>query len=119
MGLWLVGCQGLIDNIDRDLRFAIETEGKARLQDVENYSDVKAQIVERLADLRDNPIRDEPPLIYHLDVGAMYPNIILTNRCAGGFDQEGWVRVQPWLKAICVGQAPAVLDCGQGRVRRL
>lgn len=24
--------------------------------------------------------RDEVPLIYHLDVAAMYPNIILTNR---------------------------------------
>lgn len=30
--------------------------------------------------LRDTPIRDERPLIYHLDVAAMYPNIILTNR---------------------------------------
>jgi hypothetical protein len=30
--------------------------------------------------LRDTPIRDECPLIYHLDVAAMYPNIILTNR---------------------------------------
>lgn len=30
--------------------------------------------------LRDSPIRDERPLIYHLDVAAMYPNIILTNR---------------------------------------
>lgn len=25
-------------------------------------------------------MRLERPLIYHLDVGAMYPNIILTNR---------------------------------------
>ena len=30
--------------------------------------------------LRDNPARHEVPVIYHLDVGAMYPNIILTNR---------------------------------------
>ncbi|KAK1275110.1 DNA polymerase epsilon catalytic subunit A [Acorus gramineus] len=30
--------------------------------------------------LRDNPAREECPLIYHLDVAAMYPNIILTNR---------------------------------------
>ena len=27
------------------------------------------------------PAREETPLIYHLDVAAMYPNIILTNRC--------------------------------------
>lgn len=26
------------------------------------------------------PSREEVPLIYHLDVAAMYPNIILTNR---------------------------------------
>ncbi|KAI3815953.1 hypothetical protein L1987_15637 [Smallanthus sonchifolius] len=30
--------------------------------------------------LRDEPTREESPLVYHLDVAAMYPNIILTNR---------------------------------------
>ena len=30
--------------------------------------------------LRDRPKRTEKPFVYHLDVGAMYPNIILTNR---------------------------------------
>ena len=39
-----------------------------------------AQIKEKLIALRDNPNRLECPLIYHLDVAAMYPNIILTNR---------------------------------------
>lgn len=34
----------------------------------------------QLVALRDHPIREERPLIYHLDVAAMYPNIILTNR---------------------------------------
>lgn len=34
----------------------------------------------QLVSLRDHPIREECPLIYHLDVAAMYPNIILTNR---------------------------------------
>ena len=38
--------------------------------------DIKA----KLEDLRDVPARLENPIIYHLDVGAMYPNIILTNR---------------------------------------
>ncbi|XLR69176.1 hypothetical protein S83_019848 [Arachis hypogaea] len=33
----------------------------------------------QLSKLRDVPIREECPLIYHLDVAAMYPNIILTN----------------------------------------
>jgi len=30
--------------------------------------------------LIEHPKREEQPKIYHLDVGAMYPNIILTNR---------------------------------------
>ena len=34
----------------------------------------------QLAALRDTPNRLEKPMIYHLDVAAMYPNIILTNR---------------------------------------
>lgn len=34
----------------------------------------------QLVKLRDQPICEECPLIYHLDVAAMYPNIILTNR---------------------------------------
>lgn len=34
----------------------------------------------QLISLRDDPVREECPLIYHLDVAAMYPNIILTNR---------------------------------------
>ena len=38
------------------------------------------EIKDKLASLRDTPARLENPLIYHLDVGAMYPNIILTNR---------------------------------------
>jgi len=48
--------------------------------DVTNYEQVKQDIVVKLEMLRDSPIREEKPLIYHLDVGAMYPNIILTNR---------------------------------------
>ena len=34
--------------------------------------------------LRDRPTRVEKPYVYHLDVGAMYPNIILTNRLQPG-----------------------------------
>ena len=43
---------------------------------------VKAQIRKSLEALQDTPNREEEPLIYHLDVAAMYPNIILTNRCS-------------------------------------
>ena len=41
---------------------------------------MRNEIRSQLEALRDNPVRDEVPLIYHLDVAAMYPNIILTNR---------------------------------------
>lgn len=45
-----------------------------------NFDEIVEQIKAKLISLRDNPVRQEFPLIYHLDVGAMYPNIILTNR---------------------------------------
>lgn len=41
---------------------------------------VRAEIEGKLRDLMERPHREELPLIYHLDVAAMYPNIILTNR---------------------------------------
>ncbi|GAV76364.1 LOW QUALITY PROTEIN: DNA_pol_B domain-containing protein/DNA_pol_B_exo1 domain-containing protein/DUF1744 domain-containing protein [Cephalotus follicularis] len=70
----------LINNLDRDLQYAIQVEGKMDLESVSNYDEVKNAIMEKLVSLRDEPVRDECPLIYHLDVAAMYPNIILTNR---------------------------------------
>ncbi|KAM3303070.1 DNA polymerase epsilon catalytic subunit A-like isoform X1 [Capsicum chacoense] len=70
----------LINNLDRDLQYAIIVEGKMDLESVINYDEVKNAIMEKLMSLRDNPLREECPLIYHLDVAAMYPNIILTNR---------------------------------------
>ncbi len=47
-----------------------------------NYSQVKQDILQKLEFLRDQSqgVYETHPLIYHLDVGAMYPNIILTNR---------------------------------------
>ena len=45
--------------------------------------------------LRDCPNRLENPLIYHLDVGAMYPNIILTNRL------QVACRLTLYFKAAC------------------
>lgn len=72
--------QQLIDNIDRDLRFSLVVEMEIGLDRVANYDEVRKQIVAQLEGLRDRPVRKEKPLIYHLDVAAMYPNIILTNR---------------------------------------
>ncbi|KAH7426493.1 hypothetical protein KP509_10G003400 [Ceratopteris richardii] len=72
--------QKLMDNLDRDLRYAIEVEGKMDFNSVINYEEVKQEINGQLQALHDTPNREECPLIYHLDVAAMYPNIILTNR---------------------------------------
>ncbi|KAI8349205.1 hypothetical protein EDC96DRAFT_308837 [Choanephora cucurbitarum] len=72
--------QELIDQLDDALKFTIQVEEKKNLDDIVNYEEIKASIREKLEALRDKPIRQEPPLIYHLDVAAMYPNIILTNR---------------------------------------
>lgn len=66
--------------LDEILQFAITVEGKTKLEDVINYDEIRSNIVEQLHALRDKPVRTEKPLIYHLDVSAMYPNIILTNR---------------------------------------
>ena len=70
--------------------------------DVENYGEIKSQIEEQLRSIMEKcPIYEEEPLIYHVDVAAMYPNIILSNRlqpvaivneqiCAGcTFNHEG------------------------------
>ncbi len=72
--------------------------------------------------LRDTPNREECPLIYHLDVAAMYPNIILTNRlqpsaivtdedCAAcDFNKPGktCLRTMNWIWKVCGW-------CGVGR----
>ena len=45
-----------------------------------NFDEVCDDVIAKLQALGDFPNRLESPMIYHLDVGAMYPNIILTNR---------------------------------------
>ncbi|QRW08330.1 DNA polymerase epsilon subunit 1 [Ceratobasidium sp. AG-Ba] len=72
--------QQLIDDLDAALQFCIVEESKMPLEDVTNYDEIKSKIQTALEDLRDNPLRQDKPLIYHLDVAAMYPNIMLSNR---------------------------------------
>ncbi|KAI8052820.1 hypothetical protein BDF22DRAFT_633316 [Syncephalis plumigaleata] len=72
--------QQLIDQVDAAIRFTVEVENKKKMDDVINYNEIREEIIQKLADLRDKPERLEAPKIYHLDVAAMYPNIILTNR---------------------------------------
>lgn len=102
--------QNLIDQVDQALKFSIEVEAKLSMDDIANYDEVRNEIVSLLENLRDSPNRHETPLIYHLDVAAMYPNIILTNRlqpdalideatCAScDFNKPGkeCQRVMPW-----------------------
>ncbi|KAK4556442.1 DNA polymerase epsilon catalytic subunit [Recurvomyces mirabilis] len=70
----------LINDLDAALQFSIVVEEKKKLEDVTNYDEVKAQIAERLVQLKTTPNRHEKPSIYHLDVASMYPNIMTTNR---------------------------------------
>lgn len=49
--------QGLIDCLDRDLTYALQTEAKWELGDVSNYEEVKAEITHMLEALREAPNR--------------------------------------------------------------
>jgi len=70
----------LLRDLDAALQFCITVEEKKSLDDVTNYEEVKAQITQKLKSLKETPNRNERPLIYHLDVASMYPNIMTTNR---------------------------------------
>ncbi|KAI9339371.1 hypothetical protein BDR26DRAFT_919110 [Obelidium mucronatum] len=72
--------QQLIDEIDQALEFSITVEHQLKMEDVVNYDEIRESIITSLGELRDEPNKMRLPLIYHLDVAAMYPNIILTNR---------------------------------------
>ena len=70
----------LLRDLDAALKFCIMIEEKKTMDDVTNYEEVKEQVIEKLRSLKDMPNRNEKPLIYHLDVASMYPNIMTTNR---------------------------------------
>jgi DNA polymerase epsilon subunit 1 len=72
--------QSLMDDVSNALQFCVEVENGVKLEEVTNLEEVKMDILAKLTALRDHPQQQEKPFIYHLDVGAMYPNIILTNR---------------------------------------
>ena len=70
----------LLRDLDAALTFSITVEEKKSMDDVTNYEEVKEQIIAKLLQLKETPNRNENPLIYHLDVASMYPNIMTTNR---------------------------------------
>lgn len=70
----------LINGVENALKHTIQEEEKVPIEMVTNFDEIVDEVKGKLIELRDQPLRLENPVIYHLDVGAMYPNIILTNR---------------------------------------
>lgn len=70
----------LLQDLDAALTFSITVEEKKSMEDVTNYDEIKEKIAAQLRQLKETPLRNERPLIYHLDVASMYPNIMTTNR---------------------------------------
>lgn len=70
----------LLEQLDSALKFTITVENELSLDDVLNYDQVKENIRTSLLSLKESPKRKEKPLIYHVDVASMYPNIMTTNR---------------------------------------
>ncbi|KAK0426248.1 hypothetical protein QR680_009605 [Steinernema hermaphroditum] len=59
---------------------ALTLEMQVPLESVTNFEERLKEVEGSLNNLIEHSSRMEDPKIYHLDVGAMYPNIILTNR---------------------------------------
>ena len=72
--------QELIGQVEASVDFCAEIENGVSPQDIVNKQEVCNSIKEHLQELRDSGPLEIKPLIYHLDVAAMYPNIILSNR---------------------------------------
>ncbi|KAG5420383.1 POL2 [Candida metapsilosis] len=70
----------LLGNLYNSIKFCIEVENGKKMEDVENFDEVYNEIKETLLDMKNNPVRKEVPLIYHVDVASMYPNIMTSNR---------------------------------------
>ncbi len=61
--------------------FALKIEMNVDKALVTNYDDIRDSIVSKLEFIKQKcPVIEAEPLIYHVDVAAMYPNIILSNR---------------------------------------
>ncbi|GES67478.1 hypothetical protein SCEPF1_0005004900 [Saccharomyces cerevisiae] len=70
----------LLQELPEALKFSAEVENKSSVDKVTNFEEIKNQITQKLLELKENNIRNELPLIYHVDVASMYPNIMTTNR---------------------------------------
>lgn len=73
--------EDLIGRVEEILDFGLKVEMNVDKAQVTNYDEVRDQIIAQLTDLKNKgPVVECEPLIYHVDVAAMYPNIILSNR---------------------------------------
>lgn len=70
----------LLNDLSEALKFCIEVENNTTMDKVTNFIEIKDSITNKLLDLKENHKRNELPLIYHVDVASMYPNIMATNR---------------------------------------
>ncbi|XBW37346.1 hypothetical protein QEN19_002926 [Hanseniaspora menglaensis] len=69
-----------IQDVEKIIEFFVTVECEKKMEDVRNLDDIKHEIIHQLQELINNPKRLEKPLIYHVDVASMYPNIMITNR---------------------------------------
>jgi len=76
----LSAIRDLQTDIGNIVEFFFTKEIGVDINEATNVDEVCNEIHQMLEKLANEPNRDEDPLIYHLDVGAMYPNIILSNR---------------------------------------
>lgn len=72
--------QKLIEQIDITIDFCAKIEQNTDPEQISNREEIKNKIMKALEVIKENCNGEAKPLIYHLDVGAMYPNIILSNR---------------------------------------
>uniref|UniRef100_A0A915AYJ0 DNA polymerase epsilon catalytic subunit n=1 Tax=Parascaris univalens TaxID=6257 RepID=A0A915AYJ0_PARUN len=67
-------------SVKKTLEDALTFECGVKMDEVTDFDAICEEVVQQMDDFIRRPMRIENPKIYHLDVGAMYPNIILTNR---------------------------------------
>ncbi|KAI6196280.1 DNA polymerase epsilon catalytic subunit A [Aphelenchoides besseyi] len=70
----------LKSDVQEAMKHTLTTEMNVPFEELVDFEEVCQKVQEKIDELITKPIREEPPKIYHLDVSAMYPNIILTNR---------------------------------------
>ncbi|VEU20318.1 DEKNAAC101151 [Brettanomyces naardenensis] len=70
----------LLDDLEGALKFAITEEDHQKLEDVTNFEEVHQEVKRQLLAFKEHTKIREPPVIYHVDVSSMYPNIMISNR---------------------------------------